>query len=135
MPDMMVEAGSIQPASPFYTAATSSGQFSLTNAARSWSTLWMAMRALGWRPVVPLTPECRSSPRVRVSFRSGTGSFTCDLISNPRFFEHTMGWPIGWTAPGERVTGYAAWLRRSRTELSRLISLADARDREGTADA
>ncbi|MFZ5725558.1 MAG: hypothetical protein ACOY4C_04005 [Pseudomonadota bacterium] len=132
MPDLMIEDGSIQPKSPFYAAETSSGQFSLTNAARSWTNLWLAMRALGWRPVE--MPRC-SSHRVRVSFNLGTGSFIGDLTSNPRFFEHMMGWPIGWTAPGEPVTGYAAWLRRSRTELSRLTSLASARDEEAGNEA
>ncbi|MFK9372502.1 hypothetical protein ACJEJU_24050, partial [Escherichia coli] len=58
-----------------------------------------------------------------MSFKFGTGSYIADLISNPRFFEHVMGWPIGWSAPGEPVTGYAVWLQRSRTALSRLISL------------
>lgn len=118
MPDLMIEGGSIQPRGPFYAADASGGQISLTNAARSWSTLWLAMRALGWRPMA--MPQ--SSHPVRVSFRGGTGSFIHGLISNPRFFEHVMGWPIGWSEPGVPVTGFAAWLRRSRTELSRLIS-------------
>lgn len=103
---------------PFDTAETSSGQYSLSNAARAWTKGWLAMRALGWRPVeMP-----RSLPPVRVSFRLGTGSFIGGLISNPRFFELTMGWPIGWSAPEEPVTGFAAWLQRSRTELSTLLS-------------
>lgn len=126
MPDLVIEEGTIRTTSPFYTAATSSGQFSLSNAARGWTNLWLAMKALGFRPM----DRPRYSPPVRVSFKLGTGSFIGDLTSNPRFFEHAMGWPIGWSAPEEPVTGYAAWLRRSRTELSRLTSLAIARDRE-----
>lgn len=131
MPDLEIEAGSIQPKSPFYTAATSSGQYSLGNSARAWTNVWLAMRALGWRPMA----MPRSSHRVRVSFKLGTGSFIGDLTSNPRFYEHVMGWPIGWTAPGEPVTGYAAWLRRSRIELFRLTSLAIKRDRGASGDA
>jgi hypothetical protein len=131
MPDLTIEAGTIQPRSPFYTAATSSGQYSLSNAARAWTKLWLTMRALGWTPAA--TP--RFSPPVRVSFKFGRGSYIDGLISNPRFFEHTMGWPIGWSAPGEPVTEFAAWLRRSRTELSRLISLAGELDRELARDA
>jgi hypothetical protein len=46
-----------------------------------------------------------------------------------------MGWPIGWTAPGEPVTGFAAWLQRSRIALSQLTSPASAPEREGAADA
>jgi len=136
MPDLILEGGSITIKSPFYTAETSSGQFSLTNAARAWSSMWMAMRALGWRPIAKSWPNAKqSSHQVRVSFRTGTGSYIGGLISNPRFFEHVMGWPIGWSAPEEPVTEYAAWLRRSRIELSRLTSLAMLRDRELTNDA
>lgn len=124
----MVETGSIQPRSPFYTAEGSSGQYSLSNAARTWTKLWLTMRALGWRPMA-LPP---SSHPVRVSFNGGTGSYIAALISNPLFFELTMGWPIGWTAPGEQVTGFAAWLQRSRIELSRLISLASGPQREAS---
>lgn len=112
----MIAEGRIQPKSPFDIAQTSSGQFSLSNAARAWTKLWLVMRALGWTPLL----KYRSSLPVRVSFKFGTGSFVDGLISNPRFFEHAMGWPIGWTAPGEPVTGFAAWLQRSRIALSAL---------------
>lgn len=130
MPDLTVEAGSIQPRSPFYTAPTSSGQFSLSNAARTWTKLWLVLLALGWTAAM----ASRSSPPVRVSFNAGNGSFLGELTSNPRFFEHVMGWPIGWTAPGEPVTGFAAWLRLSRIAHSRLTSPGNA-VQEGAADA
>lgn len=116
MPDLMVGAGTIRPISPFYTAATSSGQYSLTNAARAWTKLWLIMRAIGWTPVT----MPRSSHPVRVSFMLGAGSSIGGLTCNPRFCELMMGWPIGWTAPGVPVTGFAAWLRRSRGALSAL---------------
>lgn len=112
---MIGETG-IQPKSPFDMAKTSSGQYSLGNAARAWTKLWLTMRGLGWTP----TSQPRSSHQVRVSFRFGTSSFIDGLISNPRFYELMMGWPIGWTAPGEPVTGFAHWLRHSRIALSRL---------------
>ena len=127
----MLESGAISIKSPFDAAHQSSGQFSLTNAARAWTKLWMTLRCMGWRPVT--MPA--SSHRVRVSFKTGTGSYIGDLISNPLFFEHSMGWPIGWTAPEEPVTGFAAWRQRSRTELSRLISLATERDVKGASGA
>jgi hypothetical protein len=131
MPDLMVEAGAIQPRSPFYVPPTSSGQYSLTNAARTWTKLWLVLMALGWTAAM----ASRSSPPVRVSFNGGNGSFMGELTSNPRFFEHVMGWPIGWTAPGEPVTGFAAWLRRSRIALSQLTSPGNAAVGEGAADA
>lgn len=115
MPDLMV-GGTIRPMSPYYTAATSSGQFSLSNASRAWTQLWRIMRAMGWTPVT----SPRSSQPVRVSFNFGAGSSISDLISNPQFFEQQMGWPIGWTAPAVPVTGFAAWLQRSRGALSQL---------------
>lgn len=121
MPDVIIGAGDLTISKPFDKAETSSGQFSLSNAARAWTKTWAALIGMGWKPVsMP-----HSSPLVRVSFKFGTGSYIGGLISNPRFFEHVMGWPIGWTAPGEPVTAYAAWLRRSRTELSRLILLRE----------
>lgn len=115
MPDLMV-GGTVRPTSPYYTTHGSSGQFSLSNAARAWMQLWRTMRSLGWTPVA-MPP---SSHPVRVSFSIGTGSSLGDLISNPRFFDLSMGWPIGWTAPGEPVTGFSVWLRRSRGALSKL---------------
>jgi hypothetical protein len=115
MPDMMV-GGTIKMKAPYYVTSGSAGQFSLTNATRAWTQLWRLMRAMGWTPVsMPPSPH-----PVRVSFSFGTGSSMSDLISNPRFFEWTMGWPIGWTGPEERVTGFSAWLRRSRGALSAL---------------
>lgn len=109
---------------PFDTAKSSAGQFSLSNAARAWTKAWHALQALGWQPSNP-SP---SSHLVRVSFKFGGGSYIDGLISNPRFFEHVMGWPIGWTASAEPVMGFAAWLQRSRTALSTLTSLATARE-------
>lgn len=72
-----------------------------------------------------------SSHRLRVSFKFGKGSSIGDLISNPRFHEMVMGWPIDWTAPEASVTAFAAWKQHSRIALSRLISNANG----GSADA
>lgn len=116
----MIGATGIQPVSPFDISETSCGQFSLSNAARSWTNLWTILRAVGWRPVeMP-----RSSHRLRVSFKFGKGSSVGDLISNPRFFEMMMGWPIGWTDAARPATEFPAWLRRSRMQLCALISTA-----------
>ena len=112
----MIGGDKVQPRSPFDMAATSSGQFSLSNAARAWTKLWLVLAVVGWTPA--MNYPC--SPPVRVSFRFGRGSFIDGLISNPRFFELTMGWPIDWTAPEASVTGFAHWLQRSRTALSAL---------------
>lgn len=116
LPDLLIAGGQIQPKSPFDIAASSSGQFSLSNAARAWTKLWLVMHALGW--TAPESLPC--SLPVRVSFRLGNGSWLGTLTSNPRFFELAMGWPIGWTAPAEPVTGFARWQQRTRIALSRL---------------
>lgn len=117
----MVRAGQIGVTSPFEAPG---GQYSLTNATRAWSMLWLTMKSMGWRAVsMPA-----SSHQVRVSFRVGKASFASDLISNPQFFEWAMGWPIGWTAPEGRVTGFAHWLRRSRIALSMLPSPEDSEE-------
>lgn len=41
---------------------------------------------------------------------------------NEHFVEWMHGWPIGWTDSERAVTGFQAWLQRSRIELSRLAS-------------
>ena len=116
LPDLMIDGATVQPKTPFDIGPTSCGQYSLSNAARSWTQLWRILRTMGWAPVT----MPRSSHQLRVSFKFGKGSSIDGLISNPRFFEHVMGWPIGWTAPEVPVTGFAAWLRRSRGALSEL---------------
>ena len=121
MPDLLIAAGQIQPKPPFYVGAGSAGQYSLSNAARAWTKLWLVLEGLGWTPG---PDQSRCLHRVRVSFRFGSGSFIDGLISNPRFFELSMGWPIGWTAPEQPVTGFAHWKLRSRGQLSKLISSA-----------
>ena len=103
---------------PIDAANGSGGQYSLDNAARIWTTLFHTLQALD---AVPAKACRRSSRRVRVSFRHGQGSYPSDLISNPRFYELVMGWPIGWTRTGLPVTGFAAWLQRSRGALSALV--------------
>lgn len=95
----------------------SGGQIPLLNASRAWTQLWLSLRVMGWRPTLVKYP---SSLPVQVSFRSGTGSFQSALTSNPRFYDWMMGWPINWTAPEARVTGFAAWLQLSRGALSML---------------
>ncbi len=104
---------------PHDAAQGSAGQFSIANAARTWTTLWHLLQGLGATP----TTACRRSSRhVRVSFRHGRGSYVTGLISNPRFYELVMGWPIDWTAPEAPVTGFAAWLQRSRGVLSERLA-------------
>lgn len=115
----MLEQGRLSFTGPADAAQGSGGQFSLSNAARTWSVLWRMLEALGATPA----KTCRSSPPVRVSFQHGRDSFVTDLISNPAFYEMAMGWPIGWTGPEAQVTGFAAWLRRSRGALSGLLEL------------
>lgn len=112
-------AGEIQPASPIETKGHSGGQFSLENATRSWTMLWLILKAAGWRASKAI---CRSMPPVRVTFGHGKQSYFANLISNPRFYEMVMGWPIGWTAPEQPVTEFQAWLQRSRGQFSKLLS-------------
>lgn len=116
----MIELGRVQPKAPWDIVASSSGQFSLDNASRVWTYLWLIVAALGLDWNVRSSP---SSPPVRASFKHGKGSFFDGLISNPRFYELMFGWPIDWTAPAASVTGFPAWLQHMRTALSRLPSL------------
>tara|TARA_R110000868_G_scaffold230335_12_gene483511 strand:+ start:296 stop:643 length:348 start_codon:yes stop_codon:yes gene_type:complete len=115
---MTIAAGRMQPVSPLDIAQGSCGQFSLNNAARVWMQVYLMIRSLG----LSMSPTSPSSLPVRVSFKHGPTSSIVMRVSNPRFYEHMMGWPIGWTAPGERVTGFAVWLARSRGALSEMTS-------------
>jgi len=83
--------------------------------------MWMTLRGLGWTPAAEIQ-SIDYSPPVRVSFTHGRKSSLAALISNPRFYELMMGWPIGWSDPAAPVTGFAVWLLRSRGELSRLLT-------------
>jgi len=105
--------------------AHSGGQYALGESARTWTSLWLIMKALGWTPTTAMYP---SSPPVRVSFQHGRTSFVGALISNPRFYEMVMGWPIEWTEPEAPATEFAAWLRRSRGLFSSLLSTMTAED-------
>lgn len=119
-PDLIIADQALRMTGPFDCSMGSAGQFGLTTSARSWTCLWLTMKGLGWTP----TASARSSRPVRISFKSGTGSFLADLISNPRFSDLMMGWPIGWSDPARPATGFAAWLRLSRGRLSRLLTAA-----------
>ena len=129
VPDMMIEGGRLKTVSPIDISEGSGGQFALNEASRSWTTLWSLLKAMGWSAA---TATSLSSHPVRVSFKNGKRSFLTGLTSNPRFYEMIMGWPIGWTAPGEQVTAYAAWLRRSR---GRYLSLLTSWTRDGTPNS
>lgn len=119
MPDLILDRGSIRIVKPAHIAVESGGQFPLSEASRAWTALWLTLRAMGWTAAAMASP---SSLPARVSYRLGKGSSLSGLMPNPQFYELGMGWPIGWTAPGAPVTGYAAWLRRARGLFSRLLT-------------
>lgn len=117
--DLQITAGTIRLAAPPDIKQGSGGQFPVSWAARSWTALYMTLQALG----IPLTAiRSSSSPPVRLSMRTGPGYLLDGLKPNPLFYEMLMGWPMFWTAPGLSVTGFAAWLRRSRGQFSRLLT-------------
>jgi hypothetical protein len=123
LPDLIIGSGAVQPVSPADVSEGSGGQFALNNACRVWTVVWLILRATGWRAATIGSP---SSLPVRVSLRFGKGSSLSDLVPNPRFYEMMMGWPIGWTDAAAPATAWSAWLRRSRGQLSRLISTFEA---------
>ena len=50
MPNLIVQEGTVRFTGPFDVSTESGGQFSLSEAARSWTTLWSTMQAMGWQP-------------------------------------------------------------------------------------
>ncbi len=119
VPDLILDRGTFRVTSPLDISEGSGGQYPLSETARAWTSLWLTLQAVGWTSKMASSP---SSHQVRVSFKNGKGSCIASLKPNPQFYEMIMGWPIGWTAPGAQVTGYAAWLRRSRGQFSRLLT-------------
>lgn len=121
-PDLLICNGTIKAVKASDITEASGGQIPLQNAARCWTVVWLMLRAVGWMP-----GGSPSLHPVRVNLRHGSDSSMASLIANPRFYERIMGWPTGWTAPGEQVTGFAAWLLRSRGQISKLRSLPNGR--------
>nr|WP_238475362.1 hypothetical protein [Sphingomonas cavernae] len=123
-PELLVGPATIHLSKPLDIADGSCGQYAINTASRSWTLLWLTLKALGVRPECLSSP---SSPPVLLSFKHGPTSSTAGLISNPQFYEHLMGWPIGWTDPEVPVTEFAVWLQRSRGQLSKLLSMRTAK--------
>jgi hypothetical protein len=93
----------------------------------TWVAMRMVLDALGLWTEEALAGARRKTTRASTlpllaTFRHGFERSHGGLISNPRFFEWMMGWPIGWTDARAPVTGFARWLRRSRSAFSKLIS-------------
>jgi hypothetical protein len=118
--DLMAGNLNLQPVKTINLGPASTGQMPLSNAARGWTAMWMVLKAMGWQASDASHPY---SHPVRVTLWNGNGSLTNTLISNPSFYELIMGWPIGWTKAELAVTGFAAWLQRSRGQFLKLISL------------
>ncbi len=121
-PDLILADGEIRLTGPADAHEESGGQYALNTAARVWTMLWLMMLAMGWKAGL----AAGSSPPLRVSFRHGRNSWSETLVSNPAFYELMMGWPIGWTAPEEPVTEFAAWLQLSRGAFLRAITSFEA---------
>jgi hypothetical protein len=98
-------------------------QTTMLEIARSWTLLWLLMKTLGMRAgPMPAYPYSRP---LHVTLWAGSRYSAGDLICNPAFLDWTMGWPPGWSDPASPVTGFAQWLRQSRTELSRVELLGE----------
>jgi hypothetical protein len=63
-----------------------------------------------------------SSPQDPESLTCGKPSSKSTQRLNPQFVEWLMGWPIGWTDSGSRVTGLCQYRQRMRSLLFGLVS-------------
>ncbi|MGD9869107.1 MAG: hypothetical protein AB7U38_14030 [Hyphomicrobiales bacterium] len=106
-------------------------QMGLKEAARIWTCMWHLMEAMGARPGP--RPSYPYSLPLHVTCRPGTRYCDGDLILSPSFGDLIMGWPPGWSDTAVPVTEWSRWLRRSRGELSRLLSEFDAEPAEAAA--
>jgi len=96
-------------------------QFGIGQAAKLWTMMYVLITSCGAIPAKGIT-YLYSLP-LHLSLTVGTRYSPGDLTFNPNFSDWLMGWPIGWTAPRQPVTGWSAWLRRMRGELSKLSSI------------
>ncbi|SHM61476.1 hypothetical protein SAMN05444272_2750 [Roseibium suaedae] len=113
--DVLIDQGAFR----FRTATDQKGsQHSIGNAARVWSVFWMTAQTMGLKPSQALIS--RSSHPLHVTLMPGTRTCPGDWTFNPNFSDWLMGWPIGWSDPGQPVTGLSRWLQRMRGEISRL---------------
>ena len=95
-------------------------QVCIGGAAIAWTRFWELLHSTLGPELVRLRAICPSSPPVQVTLRPGPTCSCAALTLNPRFLEMLMGWPLGWTDNDSPVMGFAPWLRRMRSELSRL---------------
>lgn len=95
-------------------------QAQLGGTAIIWTLFWELLHSTLGPELVRTLAICPSSPPVQVTLRPGPTSSCATMGLNPRYLEMLMGWPDGWTDSASPVTGFARWLRRSRSELSRL---------------
>ncbi|MBR7651511.1 recombinase family protein [Brucella oryzae] len=93
-------------------------QLALGKIARLWTHIWLLMKACGGTPTKPFSFP--SSHPLHISLNAGPRSSVNDLTFNPNFSDWVMGWPIGWTDPMQRVTGWSVWLQHMRGALLKL---------------
>ena len=102
----------------------SGSQIALGKAARTWTIIWLMMKAFGAKPTKAFSyPHSRP---LHISLNAGPRSSIGILTFNPNFSDWIMGWPIGWTDPTRPVTAWSAWLRHMRGELSKLPMAGEA---------
>lgn len=95
------------------------GQRSIVGTAAAWTLFWELLHSTVGPELVRTLAICPSSHPAQLTLRPGPTCSCATLGSNPRFLEMLMGWPDGWTDSASPVTGFARWLRRSRSALSR----------------
>ncbi|TCR70539.1 hypothetical protein [Bosea sp. BK604] len=95
-------------------------QVGIKEVAIAWTLLWRASKAMGATYTAPASFPF--SHPLHLMVQAGSRLSDNALTLNPRFTDWIMGWPIGWTNPEQPVTGFAAWLQRSRIELLRRLS-------------
>ena len=93
-------------------------QISIGKAARTFTLIWLLVRATGAVPTGRFRFPC--SRPLHLNLATGPRYSPGDLSFNPNFSDWVMVWPIGWTEPGRPVTGFARWLRRSNALHSHL---------------
>ena len=103
-PDIFLKEGRL-------TFADGKHQAGIAAAAKAWTALYLM--GMGRARAAFLPDRMRLTP--------GNVCLPHNLVCNPRFLEHLMGWPTDWTATDSSATGFVLWRRRMRWRFWRLL--------------
>jgi len=93
-------------------------QFGIGRVARTWTMIYLLAKATGAKQMGKFNYQYLHP--LHLILRAGPRYSPGDLTFNPNFSDWVMGWPIGWSNPEQRVTGFVQWQQHMLGNLSKL---------------